>query len=132
MALQAIAQGSVGRLLLTAGVLLGGLLAVAALFGASGWSWLLWVAVGVVAGSVGGRPGLAWLVWPCVALSYLIASTIGLVRDPGRFWLFGAILGGALASIGFVVGTAIGWRADPRTTCLRARASWRSLTGWTS
>jgi pimeloyl-ACP methyl ester carboxylesterase len=104
--------------------LLGGLFAVAALFGESGWSWLLWVAVGIVAGSIAGRPRLAWLVWPCVAIYHLIASAIGLVRDPGPFWLFGAIIGGMLASIGFVVGTAIGWRADPRAT---AATAWRGM-----
>lgn len=105
-------------------VLLGGLLAVAALFAESGWSWLLWVAVGVVAGSVAGRAWLVWLVWPSVAGFYVIGATTGLVRDVGPFWFFGAIIGGALASIGFVVGTAVGWRVDPRAT---AATAWHEL-----
>lgn len=97
------------------------LLAVAAWFGQSEWSWLLWIATGVVAGAIAGRARDAWLAAPAVAAFYVIGLGIGLLQDLGPFWVLGAAIGTLLLGAGFVLGAEIGWRRDPVAI---ARSSW--------
>ena len=111
------------RLIASVGFSVVALLAVGALFAQSGWSWLLWIATGLVAGAIAGRARYVWVTVPAVIAFYAIGSGIGLVRDLGPFWILGAILGTLFVGGGFVVGSAIGWRRDP---VAMARSSWAS------
>lgn len=100
---------------------LGALLLVAAGFGASPWSWLLWLVAGAAAGAIAGEVRHVWLAPVVVAAFYLTASQLGLVDDPGRFWVLGAIVGTLLFAAGFGLGTLVGWRESPRRA---AAAAW--------
>ena len=113
------------RLIAAFGFSVVALLGVGAMFAQSGWSWLLWVATGLIAGAIAGRARYVWLAVAAVAAFYAIGSAIGLIRDLGPFWILGAILGTLLVGAGFVVGSAIGWRRDPLAM---ARSSWASAS----
>jgi alpha/beta superfamily hydrolase len=104
---------------------LGGLLIVAAGFGGSPWSWLLWIVAGAAAGAIAHRMAHVWLAPVIVAAFYLTARAMGLVTDQGPFWLIGAVIGVALVAAGFAVGTLIGWRQSPR---LATRHAWRGIS----
>src|SRR5512146_2648182 len=92
---------------------LAGLL-VAAMFSAGEWwSILLWLPVGLIVGSVARGGRLIWIAWLTVAAYYPTATALGVQDDTGPFWYLGAILGGAILTAGFAIGTAIGWRTDP-------------------
>ena len=105
---------------------LGGLLIVAAAFGASPWSWLLWIVAGLAAGAVAGRIRLIWVAPVIVAAFYATAMTAGLVDDPGRFWILGAVVGTILVAAGFALGTLVGWREPPLAA---VAAGWGGLSG---
>jgi X-Pro dipeptidyl-peptidase-like protein len=100
------------------------LLAIAAWFGQSGRSWLLWIATGVVAGAIAGRSRDVWLAPVAVAAFYGIGLAVALLHDLGPFWILGAVVGTLLVGAGFVVGDAIAWRRDPLAT---ARSAWAGL-----
>lgn len=102
-----------------------GLLLIAALFAGSAWSWLLWIPAGGVAGAIAQRVRHVWVAVLSVVLFYPLAQGLDLVRNLGPFWMLGAVVGMALTSAGFVVGTAIGWRHDPLAG---AAASWRATS----
>ena len=113
-------SGSV-RLIASFGFGVVALLAVAALFGYSGWSWLLWIATGIVAGAIAGRSRHAWLAAAAVGAFYIIGLAGGLLHSLGPFWVLGAIVGMLLVGGGFAVGASLGWYRDPVAT---ARTAW--------
>jgi X-Pro dipeptidyl-peptidase-like protein len=90
------------------------LLLVAAGFGASPWSWLLWPVAGVAAGSIDGRARHVWIAPVIVSAFYLAAGQVGLTEDAGKFWLIGAVVGMILVAAGFGLGTLVAWRESPR------------------
>jgi hypothetical protein len=104
---------------------LGGLLAVAAAFGDSPWSWLLWIVAGLAGGVVGGRVGYAWVALLIVGAFYPVAGYLGLVENPGPFWVLGAVVGVGLVAAGFTLGTLVGWRETPLAA---ARNGWHRLS----
>ena len=95
------------------------LLLVAAGFGPSPWSWLLWLVAGLAAGAIAGQARHVWLAPVVVAAFYLAGGQLGLIDDAGKFWVLGAIVGTLLFAGGFALGTLIGWRESP----LRATAA---------
>lgn len=119
------------RILGTFLVSVAGLLAVAWAFPESTWAWALWVVVGVAAGSTAGRGRLMWLAWLGVAAFYALAGFLGITHD-GPFWVVWAVVATLLMSCGFALGTAIGWRRDPRASARTAwhgmRSAWRRLS----
>lgn len=100
---------------------LAGLLLVSALFAGSSWSWLLWIAAGLVAGVIAGRVRYAWVAVLVVVAFYPLSVALGLTKALNRFWVLEAVIGVGLVVAGFLTGTAIGWRRDPRAS---ARAAW--------
>lgn len=108
-----------------------GLLAVAWAFPESTWAWALWIVVGMAAGSIAGRGRLVWLAWLGVAAFYALAGLVGMARL-GPYWVVWAVVAAVLMSVGFAVGTMIGWRRDPlataRTTWRGMRSAWRRLS----
>ncbi|HEY5276415.1 MAG TPA: hypothetical protein VIK38_07760, partial [Coriobacteriia bacterium] len=52
---------TLGRAITSFLIVLVGLFAIAVLFAAAGWSWLLVTGIGFVAGAVAGRARFAWL-----------------------------------------------------------------------
>jgi fermentation-respiration switch protein FrsA (DUF1100 family) len=101
---------------------LAALLLVAAVFGTSPWSWLLWIVAGLAAGAVAQRIRLIWVAALIVIAFYPVAGALGLTKDLGPFWTIGAFVGVLLVGAGFGVGTLIGWRQDPREA---VRSAWR-------
>src|SRR5512146_232361 len=84
------------RALVTFLVGLGGLLLAAAM-GSGAWWWVVvWLPVGLVAGSIARQARLVWVAWLSVAAYYPIATALGVQRDSGPFWYLGAVLGGAI------------------------------------
>lgn len=118
------AAGSRWRIPTAILVTLGGLLLVAALTWGEWWSTLLWIPVGLVAGSVTRRVHYVWVAWLGLAAYYPAATALGVSGEVGPFWYLGAMLGGAFLTVGFATGTAIGWRVNPWT---RSRDAWRGL-----
>ncbi len=105
-----------------------GLLLVAALFGSSSWSWVLWIGVGVVAGVIARSGRLVWLAWLDVVAFYPLSLALGLTTHLGPFWFLGALIGAGLVSAGFAIGVPIRAGRDPRE---RIRSWWRDLgPGW--
>ncbi len=104
-------------------VVAAGLLAVAWAFPESTWAWTLWILVGMAAGAIAGKGTLVWLAWLGVAACYALAGLSGMIH-PGPFWVLGAVVEAALVSLGFAVGTSIGWRRDPRAA---ARSTWHEM-----
>jgi pimeloyl-ACP methyl ester carboxylesterase len=104
-----------------------GLLAVAAAFPGSTWAWILWLAVGLVAGAVAGRVRLVWVAWLGVVAYYAMAIALDMLEAVYFWWLAGVAKTIAL-SLAFALGTAVGWRRDPWAT---AREAWRATrTAW--
>ena len=118
------AAGSRWRIPVAILVTLAGLLLVAALTWPEWWSTLLWIPIGILAGSIAGRVRYAWVAWLGLAAYYPVSTSLGVFGDFGPFWYLGATLGGALLTLGFATGTAIGWRVDPLT---RSRDAWHEL-----
>ena len=54
-----------------------------AAFGASPWSWLLWIVAGLVAGSIAGELAFVWIAPVIVIATYAVAIALGLPRDQG-------------------------------------------------
>lgn len=104
-----------------------GMLALAILFGASGWSWVLVTGVGLVAGAVAGRARHVWLAVVGVVLWHATAITLDLPRDTGPFWYIAATAYAILLAITFVIGTDVGWRRPPLEA---TRQGWGSLARW--
>ncbi|HEX8025719.1 MAG TPA: hypothetical protein VF484_05920, partial [Candidatus Limnocylindrales bacterium] len=77
--------GTLGRGVAAALVTFGGLVAAAALLGASGWSWLVLVPVGLLAGSIAGRASGAWFALAGLATFEAAAIALDLPRDAGPF-----------------------------------------------
>jgi uncharacterized protein len=100
---------------------LGGLLIVDAAFGGSDAWWLLWVAVGGIAGAIAGRPHLAWLAVAASFLFFPASVAAGLAGSLGPFWYLQALFGAGLACTGFAIGSTIGRTRRPWTV---ARDSW--------
>lgn len=116
--------GSAGRLLGSFVAALVGLLLVAVLFGGSGSSWLLWVAIGALAGTVAGRGRHVWVGWLAVAAFYPLSLALGITETLGPFWFLAALIGCTLVSAGFVVGAQLRARPGVRSRLL---AAWRVL-----
>jgi hypothetical protein len=104
---------------------LAALIVVAAVFGASPWSWLLWIVAGLVAGAVAQRFTFVWVAALIVAAFYPVTGALGLTENLGPFWMIGAFVGVLLVGGGFAVGTLIGWRLDPRVAI---RTAWQALS----
>jgi hypothetical protein len=104
-----------------------GMLALAILFGASGWSWVLVTGVGFAAGAVAGRARLVWLAVVCVVLWHATAIALDLPRDAGPFWYVAAVAHGLLLAISFVIGADLAWRTPPLEA---TRHGWLSLGRW--
>jgi len=122
-----IAQVVVGRGRLRAVgsflVTVAGLLITAWAFSESTWAWALWILVGAAAGSIAGRGRLVWTAWLGVVAFTALAGFAG-TGPPGTFWVIPAVVEAAIVSVGFAVGTSIGWRRDPWAT---ARSTWRGM-----
>lgn len=101
-----------------------GLALAAAMSAGEWWAILLWLPVGLVAGSIARRGRLVWIAWLGLGAYYAAAMVLGVERDDGPFWYLGTILGGALLSVGFAAGTGIGWGAGPWHEAL---GTWRRL-----
>jgi pimeloyl-ACP methyl ester carboxylesterase len=110
---------AVGSFLVT----VAGLLGAAWAFPESTWTWVLWLVVGAAAGSIAGRGRLAWTAWLGVVAYQVLAGFAG-TASSSPFWLLWAVVTAAVMSIGFAVGTSIGWRRDPVAA---ARSSWRGM-----
>lgn len=108
-------------------VVVAGLLAVTALFGVLGWTWLLWIGVGVVAGVVAGRATRAWAGLLGVVAYYTLSIGLDLPRDTGNFWLVAAVASAAVLGAGFVVGSQLALRQSPIDA---ARTAWRGAGRW--
>jgi pimeloyl-ACP methyl ester carboxylesterase len=100
-----------------------GLLAVAWAFPDSRWAWAPWIVVGMAAGAAAGRGGLVWLAWLGILAFYALAGLLGVARL-APFWIAWVVIAVLVMSAGFAVGTAIGWRRDPRAM---VRATWRGM-----
>jgi pimeloyl-ACP methyl ester carboxylesterase len=94
-------------------IVLGGLLLVDAWFGASDGWWLLWIALGLLGGSVAGRPRLVWLAIAASFLFFPAAIAAGLADSLGPFWYLQALFGAVLAGSGFLLGSTTGWARRP-------------------
>lgn len=105
-------------------IVLFGLVGIAVLFDASGWSWLLVTGIGLVAGAVAGRARFVWLALLAVALAHAVAIAYDLPRDTGAFWYIAAAGHAVLLALAFVVGVDVGWHRPPLAA---ARSGWRSL-----
>ena len=103
---------------------LGGLLLVGVLTVGLWWSVLAWLGVGLVVGSIAGRARWVWIAWVSEAAFYPLSIWLGVTSSLGPFWLLGALLGAALLTVGFTLGTTVGWARDPRTT---ASGAWRAM-----
>jgi hypothetical protein len=101
-----------------------GMFAVAILFGASGWSWILVTGIGFVAGAVAGRARHVWLALVGVVLWYATAIALDLPRDTGPFWYIAAIAYAILLAMTFVIGADVGWKTPPLEA---TRHGWRSI-----
>jgi pimeloyl-ACP methyl ester carboxylesterase len=104
-----------------------GMLALAILFDASGWSWVLVTGIGFVAGAVAGRPRNVWLALVGVVLWHATAIALDLPRDSGPFWYIAAIGSGILLATAYVIGADVGWRTPPLAATQRG---WSSLGRW--
>jgi dienelactone hydrolase len=113
-------RGNVGRLLGSFVAGLVGLLLVALLFGGSGSSWLLWIAVGALAGTLGGTARHVWVGWLAVAAFYPVSLALGITEALGPFWFLAALIGCLLVSVGFVVGAQLRVRPGLRSRLLAA------------
>lgn len=105
-------------------IVLVGLLVLAVVFEASGWSWLLVTGIGFLGGAVAGRARFVWLAVVAVALSHATAIALDLPRDTGPFWYVAAAGQAVLFAMAFVVGVDVGWRRPPLAA---ARDGWRSM-----
>jgi pimeloyl-ACP methyl ester carboxylesterase len=101
-----------------------GLLLVAALFGSSPWSWLLWIGVGLLVGAMAGSGRLVWLAWSSVLAFYPVSLALGLTERLGPFWFLGAAIGAGLVSVGFAIGVPLARGRDPWA---RNRSAWRAI-----
>jgi dienelactone hydrolase len=104
-----------------------GMLALALLFGAAGWSWVLVIGIGLLAGSVAGRARHVWLAVLGVVAWHATALALDLPRDTGRFWPIAAGGSAILLAIAYVVGADLGWRTPPLQA---TRHGWSSLGRW--
>ena len=97
------------RLVVGFGISLLGMLAVANWFSDTSWCWLLWVAVGLVAGVVVGSTRQVWLVGAAALAFYPVATWLGMPRlDVERlYWVLLTLVGAVLVGSGFVIGTAV-------------------------
>lgn len=94
-------------------VVLAGMLALALLFGQTGWSWILVIGVGFLAGAIAGRARLVLVALLAVVAFHAIAILLDLPRDATRYWFIGAGFEALLLAVAFVVGVDVGWRRSP-------------------
>jgi pimeloyl-ACP methyl ester carboxylesterase len=113
--------GGVTRLLAASVVTLATLLLLDAAFGSSDEWWLLWIAVGLVAGSIAGEARSLWLAIVAAFLFFPVSVAVGLSGSLGPYWLLQAVFGAVLAGAGFAIGSMIGWSRRPWAV---ARESW--------
>jgi len=89
-----------------------GMTLVASRFVETGWCWLLWIAVGLVAGAIVGRGRDVWLVPLATIAFFPTAAWLGLPVSGTvyEYWAVLDVLGACLVAAGFVVGTLAWWR----------------------
>jgi hypothetical protein len=120
-------------------VSLGGLFLVAALRADGLAAMLLWLAVGAAAGAVAQRAARVPVVWVAGAAFVPMSMALGLTTLVGRLQLVGVLvtigLIGLPASIGFFLGSRVGWRgggwSDARRAWLEVGrgARWAAVAG---
>jgi pimeloyl-ACP methyl ester carboxylesterase len=103
----------------------GGLVLASAIYGTGPWSWVLWFVVGVLVGGIARRAGFIWVIAASLAGFYVVASGLSIVKGLGGFWVIGAATAVAVMSVGYAIGTLLGWRLDP-VQAVRSRWSDRS------
>jgi fermentation-respiration switch protein FrsA (DUF1100 family) len=100
------------RRLIGFGLILAGMIGVTSRFGATSSCWLMWVALGLVAGAVDGRSTDVWLVAMAAIAFYPTAAWLGLPASGVTYehWAVLNMLGAFVVAAGFVVGTLVWWR----------------------
>lgn len=104
--------------------IIAGLLAVAVLFRDAPWSWLLVILAGVAGGAVAGSPRDAWIALLAVPLEYPIAVALAMAPASDPLWYVDLLGAAVLTCVGFIPGTAIGWRGD---RVAASAAQWRGM-----
>lgn len=104
-------------------VVLIGRIGVALLFGGTGWSWVLVVGVGLIAGTVARRAMLVWVALAATVVFHGVAMGLGLPRDSGPFWYIAGTGVAVVLAVAFVEGTSLG---TPRPLLATSRDAWRS------
>jgi len=104
-----------------------GRIGVALLFGGTGWSWVLMVPIGLIAGAVARRAGLVWVGLAAIVVFHGVAIRFDLPRDSGPFWYLAAAGSAVLLGVAFVEGTSLG---APRPPLAATREAWRSWPRW--
>jgi len=119
------------RRLIGFGLILAGMIVVATRFGATSSCWLLWVALGLIAGAVVGRSTDVWLVALAAIAFYPTAAWRGLpaLGVTYEYWAVLNLLGAFVVAAGFVAGTLVWWRPglDARE---RSTRSTRPASRW--
>lgn len=77
------------------------------------WTWLAIAVIGLLAGSIAGRPGRVWIVPVGLVVGEAVATKLGILGPLGPYWYLVLVGRGLVAGAAFVGGTAIGWHRRP-------------------
>jgi hypothetical protein len=87
-----------------------GLVALEAAAGTEDWLWLAIPLVGILVGSIAGRPSRLWVALAAAVVGDAAGQALGLGAVRGPYWFLLVAGHAALLAVTFVIGTGLGWQ----------------------